>query len=242
MWGAATATTIGRKLVFSNSTYAPTILTDLNTPWEQVFHLGTPVSFKAKTILSARTADIEKAGLFYIKRGRIKLSHIAPNGQEKIMIYMGKGMLFNEIPMLLPFSDALFTVMEPTDAVFFPKKRLTLDFIKQYPHVILNMLESVSKKSQIFYTQLCTLRSFGTFANVCRALYSMHLYNREGQKIVPRLTQQELAALLGVHRSSLHKALFRLQSEGIIGTYSRKELPLYNEKVLKEYAEEPEDF
>lgn len=228
--------------MFSDPTYAPIILTNLNTPWEKVLHLGTPVSFKAKTIISEKSGHTGDAGLYYIKRGRIKLSHIAPNGQEKIMIYMGKGMLFSEIPMLLLFNDALFTAMEPTDAVFWPRKRLTTEFIRQYPEILLNLLESVSKKSQIFYTQLCTLHSSGTFANVCRALYSMYLYNREGQKIVPHLTQQELAALLGVHRSSLHKALFRLQGENIIGDYNRKELPIYNEKRLKEYAEEPEEF
>ena len=218
--------------------FSPIILTDLNTVWEQLLHLGVPVSFPVRSFISASGApSVDSAsGMYYIKRGRVRLSSLNISGQEKVMLYMGRGVLFNEIPMLQFSHDYVFTCMEDTETVFLSKKLLTDKFIKEYPALFLNLLESMSKKSQNFYSQLSALRSFSSFANVCRTLYSMHLFQRLRGTIVPHLTQQELAAFLGIHRSSLHKALTRLKEEGIIGPYSRKQLALHDEKALYEYA------
>ena len=219
------------------SGFKPIILTDLNTPWEKVLDQGTPVSFARRTIISARAFGESASGMYYIKKGHVRLSNIAANGQEKMMFYMGRGTLFNEIPMLQAETDYLFTCMEETDAIFFPKKRITEDFIRRHPELMLNLLESMSRKSRSFYTQLSGLRAYDTFANVCRMLYSMYLHNKSGGKVVPRLTQQEFAAFLGVHRSSLHKALSRLQNEGVVGRYSRKELEVRDPDRLLAYTE-----
>lgn len=217
--------------------FAPIILVDLNKPWEKVLPMGTCVRFTAKAIVSSSTFKFHDSGIYYIKKGCIRLSSIGLNGQEKVMLYMGKGTLFNEIPMLQYTYDYIFTAMEPTEAAFWPKKRLTTEFIKEYPDLLFNLLESMSKKTQGFYSQLSKTHTIGTFANVCRVLYSMALYNQSGGRIVPRLTQQEFAAFLGVHRSSLHKALFRLREEGVIGHYSRNELTIHDLDSLLAYAE-----
>lgn len=219
------------------SGFQPIILVDLNTPWEKVLDQGRPVGFAAKTIISALSFEEFTSGMYYIKKEHVRLSNIASNGQEKMMFYMGRGTFFNEIPMLQSGTDYLFTCMDATDAIFFPKKRITEDFIRRYPELMLNLLDSMSRKSRSFYSQLGGLRAYDTFANVCRILYSMHLFHKSGGRIVPRLTQQEFAAFLGVHRSSLHKALFRLQSEGVIGRYSRSELDIHDLERLRAYAE-----
>ena len=215
----------------------PIILIDINKPWEKVLSIGTPVSFAARSVITPKDYSVAASGMYYILRGRIRLSNIATNGQEKVMLYMGKGTLFNEIPMLQIGSDYIFTCMETTDAVFLPKKRITPDFIRDHPELFLNLLDSMSRKSRNFYSQLCGLRAFDSFVNVCRTIYSMHMFNREHGRVVPRLTQQELAAFLGVHRSSLHKALARLKDEGIISAYNRMHLDVFQPDRLREYAE-----
>ncbi|MDR0816458.1 MAG: helix-turn-helix domain-containing protein [Desulfovibrio sp.] len=132
--------------------------------------------------------------------------------------------------------DYLFTSIEQTEAVFFPKQFITTDFIAEYPDLVLNLLQSLSIKTRILYSQISCGFAFDSFGMVCRALYSMHLYNREGGRVVPHLTQQDLGVLLGLHRSSLHKALARLKDEGIIGSYSKKALHIHDIGRLLTYA------
>lgn len=214
----------------------PIILTGLNTPWEKVLSEGTAMAFRPKCIISGRNSNMYGDGIYYIKRGSVKLSNISSTGQERIILYMGKGCVFNEVPMLQFSNDYIFTCLEQADVVFWNKKILSSEFIRKYPELISNLMFSMSRKSQNFYSQLCVTRSYNSFVNVCRALYSMYMFNREKGAVVPRLTQLDLAAFLGIHRSSLHKALNRLKEEGIIGTYSRGNLPVYDAERLKCYV------
>ena len=216
-----------------SSSFFPIILTDLNSPWEKVLNLGTPRSFPAKSIITVSDHGMSEIGMYYIRSGRVRLSSLTFDGTERIVLYMGKGTLFNELPMLILSSDHMFTCMEKTETVFLRKKNINEDFIKKNPELMLNLLISMGKKSKTFYSQFCNLRTLDTFSNVCHALYSMYLFNKINDLIVPRLTQQELASFLGVHRSSLHKALTRLKQEGIIGDYHRRKLIVFDEERLR---------
>jgi len=216
--------------------FLPIILVDLNASWIKMLSRGVPMSFPGQTIIAWRDLPSSENGMYLVRRGMVRLSYISPGGKERVLFYVGQGTLFHEIPMLHKTRDYLFTCMEPTEAIFLPKKLITPDFVRQHPELILNMYEALGVKMRILYSSLCGEYSFDSFANVCRVLYSMHLFNRVKGEVVPRLARQELAAFLGIHRSSLHKALTRLHDEGVIGAYSKKKLPIHDAAALLQYA------
>lgn len=218
--------------------FYPLVLENLNNCWEKVLPLGTPASFPAKTVITGRSPGMKDAGMYYIKRGRVRLSHVTLGGQEKMLLYMGEGTLFNEIPMLTVSSDYMFTCVESTEAVYWTRQQITADFISRYPDLVLNLMETMGKKMQSFYTQLCGMSSYNSFTNVCRVLHSMQLYQQKNGVVVPGVSKQELSAFLGMHRSSLHKALARLQDEEIVGTYTRNYLEVKDAEALRRYAED----
>ena len=220
--------------------FMPIIMTDLNKPWEKVLSLGVPMTFSQKSVISS-TGKKQTVGLYFIRRGCIRLSNVSLGGQDKVLFYLGHGTLFNEIPMLQLVDNYIFTCMEHTEAVFLPQSCITTKFIREYPDLMLNLLESMSKKSQFFYSQLCCFQQLDTFTNVCRTLFSMHLHSREGDTVVPRLTQLELASYLGVHRSSLHKTMVRLKREGVIGDYCKNKLEIRDPDKLWNYSQEGYD-
>ena len=216
--------------------FLPIILIDLNKPWEKILDLGAPMSLPPQSLISRREFP-SKNGMYLMRRGLVKLSHTSLSGKEKTHFFIGRNTLFHETPMLYEACHYSFTCMEPTEIVFFKKKLITPDFVRQYPELILNMLESFSIKASMLYGNLCREHSFSVFTRVCRVLYSMHLYQQQsGNLAVPRLAKQELAAFLGIHRGSLHKALSRLYDEGAIGAYRKKELPIHDAGALLEYA------
>lgn len=218
--------------------FYPLMMENLNKSWEKVLPLGTKASFPAKTVITGRSPGIKDPGMYYIKRGKVRLSHVTLSGQEKMLLYMGEGMLFNEIPMLTVSTDYIFTCVEATEAVFWTRKQITADFISRHPELVLNLMEAMSKKMQSFYMQLCGMSSYNAFINVCRVLHSMELYQKKNGIVVPGISKQELAAFLGIHRSSLHKALARLQDEGVIGAYTRHYLEVKEAETLRRYAED----
>ena len=216
--------------------FIPLVLRDINLPWEKVLHLGTPVTFPKNTNIDCYQNPQQKLGMYYIRQGRVRLSFLALNGQEKFIFYMGRGTIFNEIPMIIQTpAPGFFTCMEAVEAVFLPQSIMTEGFIRENPDLALNLISSLTTKSSNFHALLCFTGMYDAFTNVCRILYSMHLYNRENSKIVPTLTQQEIASILGIHRSTLHSALTRLNEEGIIGKYSRNVLEIYDLQRLGSY-------
>jgi CRP-like cAMP-binding protein len=221
---------------YAQKEFYPIILVDNNKPWEAVLPLGAPVHFTMRNTITWKELASLGNGMYLVRRGMVKLSFISPTGKERTLFYIGRNTLFQEIPMLLTTRDYLFTCMEPTEAVFWPKTLLTPDFTRQYPDLVLNMLEALGIKLKILHGALCGEYSFSSFTNVCRALYSMHLFNRVKDVVVPRLAKQELASFLGMHRSSLHKALSRLRAEGVIGAYSKKKLAIHNDGILLKYT------
>ncbi len=220
------------------SRYSPVVLMDLNLPWERILHLGIPVSFVSKQIFSVVGTNPGQ-GFYYVRKGRIRLSYITPNGQEKVLFYVGRGTLFNEIPTMSTIASCVFTCMEPVSAVFFKTSFVrSHQFIAQYPDIMLNWVEAVSEKNNIFFNQICNAGLYDSFGNVCRLLCRMFLHSQQNGKVVPQLSQQECASLLGIHRGSLHKALTRLKKEGIIGNYTRRSLEIIDADRLFQYAEE----
>ena len=221
----------------SNTPYSPVTLVGLNLPWEKVLHLGVPVTFAAKQIITAGGSGGSDS-FYYIRKGRVRLSYIAPSGSEKVLFYLGKGTLFAEIPVMIMSADCIFTCMDEVAAVLLKKSAVTSKkFLEEYPELMLNWVESTSVKSGNFFNQLCNAGLFDSFQSVCRLLYSMAIHSANEQIVVPQLSQQELASLLGIHRGSLHKALTRLKTEKVIGDYSKHELKILDLQLLKHYAE-----
>ena len=200
---------------------------------------GVPVSFARGTVLEGGPSSNKTPGMYYIKQGRVRLSYLGLNGQEKYVFYMGQGTFFGEMPMLHAApAPGFFTIMEDVASVFLPKSILTEAFVAENPDLALNLFSSLSIKARSFYAQLCVSGVYDSFTNVCRILYSMHLHNRKRGVVVPILAQQEVASLLGIHRSTLHTALSRLKKEGIIGKYSRSRLDIYAPERLYQYTGE----
>ena len=207
--------------------FVPIILRDINSPWERVLPRGVPASFPRGAILESTGLPSKTPGMYYIRQGRVRLSYLGLNGEEKYVFYMARGSFFGEIPILHESpAPGIFTIMEDVSATFLAKALITEVFIQENPDLALNLFTSLSLKARSFYAQLCSTGMYDAFTNVCRMLYSMHLHNRERGVVVPVLSQQEVASLLGIHRSTLHVALTRLKKEGIIGKYSRNRLDI----------------
>ncbi|MDR1947537.1 MAG: Crp/Fnr family transcriptional regulator [Desulfovibrio sp.] len=219
-----------------NDHFHPIVLQDLNGPWEQVLHTGYSTSIPAGSVISGSGRRDGENRIFFIKQGRVSISHISGNGEERILMYLGRCCMFEEIPMQHDGMDCIFTCMENVGAVYWPKKILNGEFAAQHPELVLNLLKSLSLKSRIFSGRLCELHAFDSLGLVSRALYSMYLHSDRKKRPVPKLTQLELAAYLGIHRSSLHMVMTRLREEGIIGVYSKSRMEILNPDQLLAYA------
>jgi CRP/FNR family transcriptional regulator, cyclic AMP receptor protein len=191
---------------------------------EEDIHALTSVAkrrtFRAGEVIFHR--DDPGQVLYMIKEGKVKICIISPDGQEVSLAVFGKGEYFGEFSLLdgLPRS---------TDAVALEKVEChTLqrsDFhnaILKNPKIAILVMEALTKRlrnTDQMVEDLIFLDVYGRVAKKLLELADAHgVKVEDGVRIDIRLTQQELASMVGASRESVNKVLGYFTEKNFIST------------------------
>ncbi|HLZ80246.1 MAG TPA: Crp/Fnr family transcriptional regulator, partial [Ktedonobacteraceae bacterium] len=149
--------------------------------------------------------------LYVIKEGKVKISLVSPDGQEISLVVFGKGECFGELTILdgLPRSaDAI--AMEKVECYTLQRS----DFhkaIMNNPKIAIQVMEVLSNRlrsTDQMVEDLIFLDVYGRVAKKLLELADTHGTKVEnGIRIDVRLTQQELASMVGSSRESVNKVM-----------------------------------
>lgn len=206
-----------------------------NSAWGEVLHLATLLEFPK----GIEIPGIDSEYFYYLISGSIKLSCLASTGNERVVMVIGAGSLFGEINHLHQSITRAnrFHTLEKCSVAKFPQQLLSDDeFYIKYPLLAKNIVHSLGIKAGAFFSQLFDSGVVEVEGRVCRSLYQ--IWQEEGgrQTVCPNISQSDLAAMLGIHRSSLCRILQSLREQGVIGKFSKKELVVLRPDVLKHLA------
>ena len=164
--------------------------------------------------------------LYVIKEGKVKISLISPDGQEISLVVFGKGECFGEFAILdgLPRSaDAI--AMEKVECYTLQRS----DFhkaIMRNPKIAIQVMEVLSKRlrsTDQMVEDLIFLDVYGRVAKKLLELADTHGTKVEnGIRIDVRLTQQELASMVGSSRESVNKVMGYITDKNFISTDKHK--------------------
>lgn len=160
--------------------------------------------------------------LYMIKEGKVKICIISPDGQEISLAVLGKGEYFGEFALLdgLPRSaDAI--AMEKVECYTLQRS----DFhnaIMRNPRIAILVLEALTKRlrqTDQMVEDLIFLDVYGRVAKKLLELADTHgVKVDDGIRIDVRLTQQELASMVGASRESVNKVLGYFTEKNFIST------------------------
>ena len=213
----------------------------LNAPWRKVLHLA-----RRKIIRKGQSVDIRtslsgpdgRSCFYYVVSGKIRLSYVSQNGEERTILYAGPDTLMNVPSVLVGDEDnTLVTCTEDAEVALFDAALLSDEaFAAQYPDLMINLVHSLCVHMVIHSQRLAESSLSNSVAQVCRVV--LELSDRHGgkEKFSPEMTQQELALLLGMHRTTLTRILCRLRESGVLGRFTRHELEILDRARLAELA------
>ncbi len=209
---------------------------ELNAPWREVIHLGE------RKILSRHheIGSPEEAVFFFLNRGSIRLSCIAEDGHERVVMIMEQGVLFGEITFMHKSSVHFHSLRTLTECEIFVFPNALLNdiaFCREYPHLILNLVHSLGIKGGAFFSQIYDSNLLDTRGQICRML--SHIWREQGETttVNPDLSQIDMANILGIHRSSVCRVIRELRNEGVIGHFSKTRLDIIHPEKLMEHGE-----
>lgn len=155
--------------------------------------------------------------VYFVAEGSVKVSRNSPEGRELVLRIMRKGETFNEVPVFDGGPNpATVVALEPTRLYAIPAEKMG-DIIRLYPLVAMNILRVFGHRLR----QLVTLAEDLSFRNVMARLSRVLLEHVVDRKEGPRLTQQDLAALVGTAREMVNRSLRSLEAMGAVKVKGR---------------------
>ncbi len=160
--------------------------------------------------------------LYVIKEGKVKISLFSPDGQEISLTVFGKGDYFGEFALLdgLPRSaDA--TALERVECYTLQRSDFHKALIKN-PKIAIQVLEVISKRLRNADAMIEDIIFLDVYGRVAKKL--LELADAHGKKVDDgilidmRLTQQELASMVGASRESVNKVLGYFTDKKYIST------------------------
>jgi len=160
--------------------------------------------------------------LYMIKEGKVKICIISPDGQEISLAVLGKGEYFGEFALLdgLPrSSDAV--ALEKVECYTLQRSDFQNAILKN-PKIAILVLEALTKRlrnTDQMIEDLIFLDVYGRVAKKLLELADTHgVKVDDGIRIDVRLTQQELASMVGASRESVNKVLGYFTDKDFIST------------------------
>ena len=157
--------------------------------------------------------------LYMIVKGRVKMSQSSPDGKERTLALLSPGDVFGEMALLdeqARSADAV--VVEDAELLIVPRKEF-LDFIMAQPQAAMSLLVVLSQRLRHTNLLVHDAAFFDVRGRLARILLDLA---RNGEKdaggalVCPRLTQSELASMVGVTRESVNKWLRHYERNGLI--------------------------
>jgi len=155
-----------------------------------------------------------------IKEGKVKICLISPDGQEISLVVFGKGEYFGDLALLdgLPRSaDAI--ALEKVECYTLQRSDFQKAIMKN-PKIAIQVLEVLSKRirsTDAMVEDLIFLDVYGRVAKKLLELSDAHgVKVEDGTRIDVRLTQQELASMVGASRESVNKVMGYFTDKGFI--------------------------
>ena len=149
-------------------------------------------------------------GLFFVRRGRVRLSRTAPDGREQVLAMVAAGENFNAVPL---FDDhpnpTAARAMSPVHCLLLPRDAL-LELIRRHPDLALAALRELAGQLR----DLVVLVEDLAFRSVRERLARQLL--QEAGEGTAELTHQELAERTGTVREIAGRALRQLAQEGLV--------------------------
>ncbi|MBF6589987.1 MAG: Crp/Fnr family transcriptional regulator [Ktedonobacterales bacterium] len=164
--------------------------------------------------------------LYIIRSGKVKIYITSPEGQEVVLAVFGPGDYFGELALLDGQPRSAGAVAIDAVEVYALQRNDFISAVNHHPRIavqVMNVLSRRLRQTDSMIEDLLFLDVHGRVAKKLLELAELHGERTpEGIRIELRLTQSDLAALVGASRESVNKVMGYFVDKHFISTEKRK--------------------
>ncbi len=170
--------------------------------------------------------------LYFLVEGVVKVFKTSADGKEQIFRILRPGDSFNDVSVLSGMPNLISAAAMSAVVLNAIKKNDLEKILREHPQIAQNVIQVLSRRVQ----ELVSLVEDFSFRHVTSRVAKMLLeYASDGAGEHPRLTQQEMASMIGTAREMVGRSLKNLETEGII-RLERNRVVITDQQALKEMA------
>jgi len=175
---------------------------------------GTVKSFRKNAIVINQ--DDESYSLYVILTGGVKVFISGEDGREAVLNHQGAGDYFGDLA-LIDRQPRVASVMTTEPSTFMIISRE--DFmacLSRNPGIAINLIKPMTERMRMLARNVSNLALLDVYGRVARTLLQQATANEAGVLVTDRLTQQEIADMVGASRAMVSRILKDLKAGGYI--------------------------
>lgn len=181
--------------------------------------------------------DDPGSAMHIIKSGQVKITTTSAEGEEAILAILTDGDFFGELSILDEESRSANAVaMEATETLILHRRDF-MDALTQHPGMASGILSALARRLRHTDQLLEDAFFLDLPARLAKRLLQLAekhgVKTSEGTEIDLRLTQQDMAAAVGVTRVAINRQLGLFQSQGLISLGTKRIVILRPEELRK---------
>ena len=170
--------------------------------------------------------------LYFVVEGVVKVFKTSADGKEQILSIIRPGESFNDVAVLNGGVSLVSAAAMGPVLLYAIKKSNLEKVMREHPQIAFNIINVLSQR----VTELILLVEDLSFRHVTGRVAKMLLeYAGDKTRDRPRLTQQEMAAIIGTAREMVGRSLKSLEGDGAI-RMERNRIIITDQKALRETA------
>jgi len=181
--------------------------------------------------------DDPSEAIYFVVSGAVKVFKTSIEGKEQILCLLRAGESFNDVP-ILDGGPNLASAIAMTPIVLYGMTKSDIEeLLQDNPRIAMNVIRVLSRKVRHFVSMVEDLSFRDVTSRVAKLLleYATDHGGPEEGTHRPRLTQQEMAAMVGTAREVVGRSLKVLEEEGAI-RMDRHRIVVTNRKALQQMS------
>lgn len=180
---------------------------------------GSIKTYRKNTIVINQ--DDETDSLYVILSGSVKVFISGEDGREVVLNQKGEGEYFGEMALIdrQPRSASVVT-LQPSRLMIISRTDF-MQCVSRNPGIALNLIEPMSRRIRALTENVTSLALLDVYGRVARVLLDQAV-EEEGRTITGKLTQQDIADMVGASRAMVSRIIKDLKLGGYISIEKKR--------------------
>jgi CRP/FNR family cyclic AMP-dependent transcriptional regulator len=185
----------------------------------QVENHGSIKTYRKNTIVINQ--DDESDSLYVILSGSVKVFISGDDGREVVLNQKGEGEYFGEMALIdrQPRSASVLT-LQPSRFMIISRTDF-MQCLSRNPRIALNLIEPMSRRIRALTENVTSLALLDVYGRVARVLLDQAV-EEDGRTITGKLTQQDIADMVGASRAMVSRIIKDLKLGGYISIEKKR--------------------